>query len=81
MSSTRYWAALTMHFQRLKNAIAFPFIHDGIPIVYYGALYIPRGITNTLCLRILGQEQGYTGGQDPANREAYASSDCLDQQL
>lgn len=37
---------------RLKNAIAFPFTHDGIPIVYYG------------------QEQGYTGGPDPANREA-----------
>jgi len=37
---------------RLKNAIAFPFIHDGIPIVYYG------------------QEQGYAGGPDPANREA-----------
>ena len=64
MSSTRYWAALIMHLQRLKNAIAFPFIHDGIPIVYYGALYIPCGITNTLCLLIPGQEQGYTGGQE-----------------
>jgi len=37
---------------RLKNAMAFPFVHDGIPIVYYG------------------QEQGYAGGPDPANREA-----------
>lgn len=37
---------------RLKNAIAFPFVHDGIPITYYG------------------QEQGYAGGPDPANREA-----------
>jgi alpha-amylase len=37
---------------RLKNAIAFPFVHDGIPILYYG------------------QEQGYAGGPDPANREA-----------
>lgn len=36
----------------IKNAMAFPFIHDGIPIVYQG------------------QEQGYTGGADPANREA-----------
>lgn len=29
--------ALT-YLQRLKNAMAFPFIHDGIPIVYYGML-------------------------------------------
>ena len=27
-----------IHFQRLKNAIAFPFVHDGIPIIYYGML-------------------------------------------
>lgn len=32
--------------------MAWPFIQDGIPILYYG------------------QEQGYTGGADPANREA-----------
>ncbi|KAI0798144.1 glycoside hydrolase family 13 protein [Abortiporus biennis] len=36
----------------IKNAMTWPFIHDGIPILYYG------------------QEQGYTGGADPANREA-----------
>ncbi|PCH42776.1 glycoside hydrolase family 13 protein [Wolfiporia cocos MD-104 SS10] len=36
----------------VKNAMAWPFIQDGIPILYYG------------------QEQGYTGGNDPYNREA-----------
>ncbi|EKM52807.1 glycoside hydrolase family 13 protein [Phanerochaete carnosa HHB-10118-sp] len=36
----------------IKNAMAWPFVQDGIPIMYYG------------------QEQGYTGGADPANREA-----------
>ena len=35
--------------------MTWPFIQDGIPILYYG------------------QEQGYTGGADPANREAYVS--------
>jgi alpha-amylase len=36
----------------VKNAMTWPFINDGIPILYYG------------------QEQGYQGGNDPANREA-----------
>ncbi|KAJ3763919.1 alpha-amylase [Lentinula raphanica] len=36
----------------VKNFITWPFINDGIPILYYG------------------QEQGYQGGDDPANREA-----------
>ncbi|KAI0338565.1 glycoside hydrolase family 13 protein [Trametopsis cervina] len=36
----------------IMNAMAWPFVSDGIPILYYG------------------QEQGYTGGADPANREA-----------
>ncbi|KAI0945835.1 hypothetical protein AcV7_009966 [Taiwanofungus camphoratus] len=36
----------------VKNAMTWPFIQDGVPILYYG------------------QEQGYTGGNDPANREA-----------
>ncbi|KAF5348030.1 hypothetical protein D9758_010052 [Tetrapyrgos nigripes] len=36
----------------VKNALAWVFVNDGIPIVYYG------------------QEQGYQGGEDPANREA-----------
>jgi len=44
--------SLTTDTGRVKNAMAFPFIHDGIPILYYG------------------QEQGYTGGGDPDNREA-----------
>ncbi|KAF9650224.1 glycoside hydrolase family 13 protein [Thelephora ganbajun] len=44
--------SLTNDTARLRNAITFPFVHDGIPIVYYG------------------QEQGYAGGPDPANREA-----------
>ncbi|KAI0753794.1 glycoside hydrolase superfamily [Fomes fomentarius] len=36
----------------VKNAVTWPFVQDGIPILYYG------------------QEQGYQGGADPANREA-----------
>ncbi|OSX57023.1 glycoside hydrolase family 13 protein [Postia placenta MAD-698-R-SB12] len=36
----------------VSNAISWPFIQDGIPILYYG------------------QEQGYTGSNDPYNREA-----------
>lgn len=44
--------SLTTDVGRVKNAMAFPFLHDGIPILYYG------------------QEQGYTGGSDPDNREA-----------
>ncbi|KAG9089404.1 hypothetical protein FS749_001360 [Ceratobasidium sp. UAMH 11750] len=35
-----------------KNAMAYTFVTDGIPILYYG------------------QEQGYTGGNEPASREA-----------
>lgn len=29
--------------QRIKNVIAFPFIHDGIPILYYGVSISPTG--------------------------------------
>jgi alpha-amylase len=36
----------------IKNAVTWPFINDGVPILYYG------------------QEQGYKGGADPANRES-----------
>ncbi|GAB1519184.1 alpha-amylase [Rhizoctonia solani] len=36
----------------VKNAMAYTFVTDGIPILYYG------------------QEQGYTGGLEPASREA-----------
>ncbi|KAH9914300.1 glycoside hydrolase superfamily [Fomitopsis serialis] len=36
----------------VKNAMTWPLIADGIPILYYG------------------QEQGYTGSNDPYNREA-----------
>lgn len=35
----------------VSNIIAYPFVSDGIPILYYG------------------QEQGFSGGEDPANRE------------
>jgi len=44
--------SLTQDQSLVKNAMTWPFINDGIPILYYG------------------QEQGYTGGADPANREA-----------
>jgi alpha-amylase len=43
----------------VKNAMAYTFVTDGIPILYYG------------------QEQGYTGGNEPANREAYVGHDRL----
>lgn len=39
----------------VKNAMAWSFVSDGVPITYYG------------------QEQGFTGSQDPSNREAYVS--------
>ncbi|KAI0713053.1 glycoside hydrolase family 13 protein [Cerioporus squamosus] len=44
--------SLTQDTSLIKNAVTWPFVQDGIPILYYG------------------QEQGYTGGADPANREA-----------
>ncbi|RPD58617.1 glycoside hydrolase family 13 protein [Lentinus tigrinus ALCF2SS1-7] len=44
--------SLTQDEALIKNAMTWPFVQDGIPILYYG------------------QEQGYTGGADPANREA-----------
>ncbi|KAL1682231.1 glycoside hydrolase family 13 protein [Schizophyllum commune] len=43
---------LTQDKALVKNALAFNFIHDGIPILYQG------------------QEQGYSGGDSPANHEA-----------
>ncbi|KAI0264018.1 glycoside hydrolase family 13 protein [Gloeopeniophorella convolvens] len=49
----------------IRNAITFPFIHDGIPIVYYGESS-DGGVLSTFA----GQEQGYQGGSDPYNREA-----------
>ncbi|KAI0742260.1 alpha-amylase [Daedaleopsis nitida] len=45
----------------IRNAMAWPFVQDGIPILYYG------------------QEQGYQGGQDPANREALWLSEYEEQ--
>jgi alpha-amylase len=48
--------------------MTFPFVHDGIPIVYYGR---PLRLLRELYLTdFLGQEQGYQGGADPYNREA-----------
>lgn len=40
--------------------------------------FTPRRITDLRRSSLLGQEQGYGGGPDPANREAYARSDGLD---
>jgi alpha-amylase len=56
--------------QRIKNIIAFPFIHDGIPILYYGMLILLAGLDQQPLKAFIGQEQGYTGGNDPFNREA-----------
>lgn len=47
--------SLTKDQSLVKNAMAWSFITDGVPILYYG------------------QEQGYAGGADPNNREAYVS--------
>ena len=46
------FASYTSDYALAKNALAFMFLADGIPIVY------------------AGQEQHYSGGNDPANREA-----------
>jgi alpha-amylase len=48
--------------------MTFPFIHDGIPIVYYGRARLP--LLKAVLINFLGQEQGYQGGMDPYNREA-----------
>ncbi|EPQ58540.1 alpha-amylase [Gloeophyllum trabeum ATCC 11539] len=45
------WGNLSVDPQSLYNAMAFTFMSDGIPIVYYG------------------QEQYFSGGNDPYNRE------------
>lgn len=50
------FGSLTQDTVLVQNAMVWPFVHDGIPILYYG------------------QEQGYQGGADPANREALWSS-------
>ncbi|KAG5652837.1 hypothetical protein H0H81_003461, partial [Sphagnurus paluster] len=44
--------SLTQDQALVRNAMMWPFLQDGIPILYYG------------------QEQGYTGGSDPSNRES-----------
>ncbi|CAK7228807.1 hypothetical protein SBRCBS47491_007032 [Sporothrix bragantina] len=51
------FASYTSDYALAKNALAFTFLADGIPIVY------------------AGQEQHYSGGNDPANREATWLSD------
>ncbi|CAA7266390.1 unnamed protein product [Cyclocybe aegerita] len=51
--------SLTTDQSLVKNAIAWTFVQDGIPILYSG------------------QEQGYEGGADPANREALWPSGYL----
>ncbi|KIK01831.1 glycoside hydrolase family 13 protein [Laccaria amethystina LaAM-08-1] len=44
--------SITQDISLVKNAMTWPFIQDGIPILYQG------------------QEQGFTGGAEPSNREA-----------
>ncbi|KAI9465024.1 glycoside hydrolase family 13 protein [Lactarius psammicola] len=53
-------ASLTKDPGLIRNAVTFPFVHDGVPIVYYAPILTA----------VLGQEQGYQGGADPYNREA-----------
>jgi len=52
----------------VANAAVWPFIHDGIPIIYNGAdsTSIKSAVNDTR----LGQEQGLSGGYPPANHEA-----------
>lgn len=53
------------------NAVTWPFIYDGIPILYYGKIFLfmsPLLYTDPIICA--GQEQGYQGGDDPNNREA-----------
>ncbi|KAI9572501.1 glycoside hydrolase family 13 protein [Boletus coccyginus] len=50
------------------NAIVWPFIHDGIPIIYYGRLLVTR--QDISIQEASGQEQGLAGGQTPSNHEA-----------
>ena len=50
--------------------MAFPFIHDGIPILYYGVSILLACLDHQSLKAFTGQEQGYTGGNDPFNREA-----------
>jgi hypothetical protein len=50
--------------------MAFPFVHDGIPILYYGLLQCGWRIYFAETCIAIGQEQGYTGAADPENREA-----------
>ncbi|PIL26375.1 ATP-binding cassette transporter [Ganoderma sinense ZZ0214-1] len=45
----------------IRNAMAWPFVQDGIPILYQG------------------QEQSFTGGRDPLNREAMWLSGYVEQ--
>ncbi|KAM5531186.1 hypothetical protein V8D89_015156 [Ganoderma adspersum] len=45
----------------IRNAMAWPFVQDGIPILYQG------------------QEQSFTGGKDPLNREALWLSGYVEQ--
>lgn len=54
----------------MKNAMMWPFINDGIPILYYGEDYDINNKHLLTGVRFEGQEQGYTGGGDPNNREA-----------
>ena len=43
--------------------------------------FSPRRVTFVVTQGFLGQEQGYAGGPDPANREAYASSHGVDRRF
>ena len=61
---------LTIAIQLVKNAMVWPFIQDGVPIMYYGETLFLNDREPSRLIRHAGQEQGYTGGNDPANREA-----------
>jgi hypothetical protein len=50
--------------------MTWPFVYDGIPILYYGEDSSAEASMFSMFDVTLGQEQGYTGGAVPNNREA-----------
>ncbi|KAI0042477.1 glycoside hydrolase family 13 protein [Auriscalpium vulgare] len=62
--------SMTKDVGRVRNAMTFPFLHDGIPITYYGVCFRSSTERPHRARDESGQEQGYQGGQDPFNREA-----------
>jgi alpha-amylase len=63
------FAQLTQDKALAYNALAFQFLTDGIPILYYGKLLCLMSRSLAL-MRYSGMEQDMPGGVDPENRAA-----------